>query len=129
MADWPTISLNPRLMSLLIRVAQEQGRFPVEVVQDALLRYFRELGVDVALGPDIPDIDMPPVRQGYFGPIGESGPPPEVPLAALFQLIDQGQRERGVEPLSEEKALQLASKELHEMRREGGAGRPQKVEQ
>lgn len=117
-------------MSLLLRVAQEQGRFPVEVVEEALLLYFRGLGVEVELGPDI-DIDIDtdaPRRRAHVERSVSPGHPSEVPIAALFQLIDQGQRERGVEPLSEEEALQLASKELHAMRHEGGAERPHRVE-
>lgn len=39
-------------------------------------------------------------------------------LAELFERIDRGQRERGVEPLSEEEAMRLAVEEQHAWRRE-----------
>lgn len=39
-------------------------------------------------------------------------------LEELFERIDRGQRERGVEPLSEEEAERIAYEELHAMRRE-----------
>jgi hypothetical protein len=41
----------------------------------------------------------------------------------LFERIDRWQRERGVEPLSEEEAMRLANEELHAMRRERGSAR------
>jgi len=37
-------------------------------------------------------------------------------LAELFEEIDQGQRERGVAPLSEDEAMRLAVKEQHAWR-------------
>ena len=39
-------------------------------------------------------------------------------LAELFERIDQGQKERGVEPLSEEETMRLAVEEQHAWRRE-----------
>jgi hypothetical protein len=39
-------------------------------------------------------------------------------LRELFEQIDQGQRERGVEPLSEDEAMRLAVDEQHAWRRE-----------
>lgn len=39
-------------------------------------------------------------------------------LAELFERIDQGQRERGVAPLSESEAMRLAVEEQHAWRRE-----------
>ncbi len=113
MADRLNIEINPRLVPTLLRLAQEQGRGPDVIIEEAFLLYLRGLGVDVGL---------------YVEPILSGGHPPEVPLVDLFEQIDQGQRERGVAPLSEEEAMQLASEELHAMRREGGAGRRQRVE-
>ncbi len=37
---------------------------------------------------------------------------------SLFERIDHGQEERGVEPLSDEEAMQLANDELHAWRNE-----------
>jgi hypothetical protein len=39
-------------------------------------------------------------------------------LGELFERVDRGQRERGVEPPSEEEALRLAVEEQHAWRRE-----------
>ena len=39
-------------------------------------------------------------------------------LAELFEGIDQGQRERGVAPLSEDETMRLAVEEQHAWRRE-----------
>jgi hypothetical protein len=39
-------------------------------------------------------------------------------LAELFEGIDQGRRERGVAPLSEDEAMRLAVEEQHAWRRE-----------
>lgn len=44
-------------------------------------------------------------------------------IEGLFERIDRGQRERGVEPLSGEEAMRLANEELHAMRRERKAER------
>jgi hypothetical protein len=39
-------------------------------------------------------------------------------LSELFERIERGQRERGVEPLSDEEAMKLAVEEQHAWRRE-----------
>lgn len=44
-------------------------------------------------------------------------------LAELFEEADRWQRERGIEPLSDEEALALADEELHAMRRVRRTGR------
>ena len=41
-----------------------------------------------------------------------------VTLAELFERVDSAQKERGVEPLSEEEAMRLAVEEQHAWRRE-----------
>jgi hypothetical protein len=41
-------------------------------------------------------------------------------IAELFERVDKGQKERGVEPLSEEEAMRLAVEEQHAWRRERG---------
>jgi hypothetical protein len=44
-------------------------------------------------------------------------------LEQLFERIDQGQRERGVEPPSEDEAMRLAVEEQHAWRRERRSAR------
>lgn len=41
-------------------------------------------------------------------------------LSELFERVDRGQSEQGVEPLSEEEALRIAVEEQHAWRRERG---------
>lgn len=45
---------------------------------------------------------------------------PGTTIAELFERVDRGQKERGVEPLSEEEAMRLAVEEQHAWRRERG---------
>ena len=42
-------------------------------------------------------------------------------LGDFFEDLERRRREEGVEPLSEEEAIDLANEELHAMRRERGA--------
>ena len=44
-------------------------------------------------------------------------------LDELFERIDRGQQERGVEPICEKEAMRLADEELHALRRERRIGR------
>lgn len=118
MADGLNIEIRGRLVPLLLHLARRQGREPDEITEEALLRYLRWLGLDV-------DLDSEEI---YVEPPEEPGRPQEDFLLGLFERIDRGQRERGVEPLSEEEAMRLANEELHAMRREGGAGRRERVE-
>ena len=85
--------IDERLLSEIRKLAQQQGRSERELLEEAIRRYLRE----------------PTRRSGS--------------LEELFERIDRGQRERGVEPLSEEEAERLAYEELHAMRRERKAAR------
>ncbi len=49
---------------------------------------------------------------------GAAGSPRD--LKEVFDSIDRYRRERGVEPLSEEKAMRLGAEEQHAWRRERG---------
>lgn len=44
-------------------------------------------------------------------------------LKELFERAERWQREQGVEPLSDEEAMEIANEELHAMRRERKASR------
>jgi hypothetical protein len=85
--------IDEKLLKEIRRLAQKQGRSERELLDEAIRRYLQE----------------PPRRSGS--------------LKELFERIDRGQRERGVEPLSEEEAMELADEELHAMRRERRATR------
>ncbi len=75
-------------MEELRRVAREQDRREDEVLEEAIRRYL-----------------ISDARRSKN-------------LADLFERIDRGQKERGVEPLSDEEALGLANDELHAWRDE-----------
>ncbi len=121
-ADRLHIEMGGRLAPILLQLAKEQGRDPNEIVEEALLLYLRGLGVelDPSFGKWFHEVDTERDEE-------PSGPVDDF-LLRLFERIDRGQRERGVEPLSEEEAMRLANEELHAMRREGGAGRSLRVE-
>lgn len=94
------VELNARVLQMVRRVAQRQGRSLPEVLEEAVLRYLE----DAEALADAREAER------------------------LFEDIGQGQRARGVEPLSEEEAMLLADEELHAMRRERrSAGREQQV--
>lgn len=95
MADRLRTEVDAELLAELRRRADEQGRVLRELVDEALRLYLAELDR--------------PRRPGD--------------LIELFERIDRGQRERGVELLSEEEAMRLADEELHAMRRERRIGR------
>ena len=88
--------ISTELLEELRRVAREQGRSETDVLEDAVRYYFR-LALDRALSD--PDLLKPN-------------------LSELFERVDREQRERGVEPLSEEEAMRLAVEEQHAWRRE-----------
>jgi hypothetical protein len=50
-ADVLRIEIGGRLVPILLRLAQEQGRAPNEIMQEALVRYLLEQGIET--GPDI----------------------------------------------------------------------------
>jgi hypothetical protein len=85
--------IDEKLLAEIRRLAAEQGRSERELLDEAIRRYLQE-----------------PRRRSSS-------------LEELFERIDRGQRERGVKPLSEEEAMELAYEELHAMRRERRATR------
>jgi hypothetical protein len=97
--------ISGELLEALRRLAEEQGRSESDLLDDAV-RYF--------LG-----------SYAYFTRISEHR---DVNVAALFpwgsnlrellDRVDAWQRERGVDPLSDEDALGLAVEEQHVSRRE-----------
>jgi predicted transcriptional regulator len=93
MAEKVRTEIDAELLEAVRRLARQQGRDESAVIEDAIRRY-----VSASSG-----------RPGT--------------LAELFERIDRGRKERGVEPLSEEEAMRLANEELHAMRREQTAER------
>lgn len=90
MADRRSTEVDAEVLAELQKRAGEQGRILRELVDEALRLYLAEL-------------DRPRRPGG---------------LNELLARIDREQRERGVEPLSEEEAMRLAVEEQHAARRE-----------
>jgi hypothetical protein len=104
------VEINERLLQTVRRLAEELGRSEEEVMEIAVLFYMQSLRMlSDSLRSDSADIGAP-VREVYVGE------PPARNLEELFSRADRWQRERGVEPLSEEEAMELANEELHDMR-------------
>jgi len=88
MTEKQRTEIDAGLLEELRRVAREQNRREDEVLEEAVRRYLT------------------------------SGARRSRDLIDLFDRIDRGQEERGVEPLSDEEALRLANDELHAWRDE-----------
>lgn len=105
MSEKTRTEISGELLEAVRRLAEAQGREEVEVLEDAV-RYFLGSYQFFTRISGLHDVDIATVY-----------PEPPGSLNELFERIDRGQRERGVEPLSEEEAMRLANEELHAMRR------------
>lgn len=128
MVEKPRIEISRELLDSMREVADEQGRVESEVLEEAVLLYLNyylhlRARLPGGLSPDTGTGDTAnigrPVREVYVAGLRR----PAESVEELFEGIDRGQRERGVEPLSEEEAMRLADEELHAMRREQRAER------
>lgn len=88
MAEKQRMEIDAGLLEELRRVAREQDRREDEVLEEAVRRY---LTYGARRSRDLID---------------------------LFDRIDRDQKERGIEPLSDEEAMRLANDELHAWRDE-----------
>ncbi|MGH3088721.1 MAG: hypothetical protein ACRDSJ_15560 [Rubrobacteraceae bacterium] len=97
MSETQRTEVSARLMEEVRRVAREQGRSESDVMNEAVALFLA-------------------LRQRFVrgGPVAE----PAGSLKAFFEHVAKWQRERGVAPLSDEEAMELANEELHAMRRE-----------
>lgn len=93
------------LMEELRRVAEEEGRPEDEVLEDAV-RFFLSLRAYFTEGS----------RTGGSRP---EGVPRAIELKGFLEDVAVWQRQRGVEPLSDQEAMRLAVEEQHAFRREG----------
>lgn len=111
MADKLRVEIGGELAPILLRLAREQGRGPDEITEEALLLYLRELKAEP--GPDTADIGKP-IETIYVQPPGRMGGVNS--FAELFERVERWQRERGVEPPSDEEAMRIAVEEQHASR-------------
>ncbi len=93
MSEKQKIEIDAGLLEELRRKAREQDRTEGELLEEIVRRY----------------LILAPRRSDSFG--------------EFFEKVERRQREEGVEPLSEDEAMQLANEELHAMRRERREGR------
>ena len=113
------VEISSELLEVVRILAEKQGRSETEVLQDAGLRYLRQTllrwlpGDSASIGEAVEEVYVEP--PGEY-PLGSGD------LGLLLDRIDRGQRERGVEPLSEDEAMRIADEELHAMRRERRSG-------
>lgn len=103
-----TAEIDGKLLEEVRRIAEEQKRSEREVMEDAL-RYFLTSRAFFEKTAGRREDDSERWRVGT--------------MKEFFAEIERWQRERGVEPLSDEEAMEFAVEELHAMRRERKAGR------
>ena len=103
MADVLRIEIGGRLVPILLRLAQEQGRAPNEIMQEALVRYLHEQGIET--GPDIGK----PIETIH------AEPPKDAPRNPLPGLLD---RMSSRFDLDEDEAMRIALEEQHAFRAE-----------
>ena len=110
------VEINERLLQTVRRLAEELGHSEEEVMETAVLFYMQSLRMlSDSLKSDSADIGAP-IREVYVEE------PPTRNLEELFAHAERWQQENGVEPLSEEEAMELANEELHDVRRERRSG-------
>jgi hypothetical protein len=102
-ADALRIEMGGRLVPILLRLAQEQGRAPNEIMQEALVRYLHEQGLET--GPDIGK----PIETIH------AEPPEDAPRNPLPGLLD---RMSSRFDLDEDEAMRIAVEEQHAFRAE-----------
>lgn len=93
MAEKQKTEIDAGLLEELRRRAREQSRTEGELLEEIVRRY----------------LVLMPRRSDSF--------------REFFEKVEGRRREEGVEPLSEDEAMELANEELHAMRRERREGR------
>ncbi len=97
MPETQRTEVSTQLMEEVRRVAREQSRSESEVVDEAVALFLS-------------------LRHRFVR--GEFAEEPSGGLKGFFEHVADWQRERGVEPLSDEEAAKLADEELRAMRKE-----------
>ncbi len=111
MAGMYGTEIDTGLMEELRRVAEEEGRSVEEVLEDAV-RFF------VSLRSYFTEGSRTGSSRTTTGGI-PGGIPRAMELKGFLEEVALWQRQRGVEPLSDEEAMRLAVEEQHAFRREG----------
>ena len=99
------VEISARLLQLISNIARQQGRAEQEVLEEAVLRYLREMGVDEAdIGREIGKIYAEPLE----GPFRSRGDP-------FLGLLGRMRSRFDVDP---DEAMQIAVTEQHAARQE-----------
>lgn len=108
--------LNSELLRAVREIAREEGRAEHEVLEEAVGLFLslrnRFVSDDSGANHGERKIHATPSRFESAGSFRE-----------YFEEAARWQEENGVEPLSDEEAMELANEELHAMRRERDAGK------
>lgn len=106
MADKVQTEISSDVLEAVRRLAREEGREESEVLEDAV-RFFLVSRIYFARLYPLRDVDIVAAADWRTDSLKE-----------LFERVAQWQKERGVEPLSDDAAMNLANEELHAYRRE-----------
>jgi hypothetical protein len=98
------VEISARLLQLISSIARQQGRAEEEVLEEAVVRYLREMGVeDADIGRQIGEIYAEPLEDPYRS---------RDPFLALLG------RMRSRFELDPDEAMQIAVREQHAARQE-----------
>jgi hypothetical protein len=100
------VEISARLLRLVSDIAQQQGRAEEEVLEEAVVRYLREMGVeDADIGRELGEIYVEPPLEGPFRSRG----------APFLDLLSRMRRRFDLDP---DEAMQIAVREQHAARQE-----------
>ena len=100
------IEISARLLQLISNIARQQGRAEEVVLEEAVVRYLREMGIDDAdIGREIGEIYVEPPLEGPFRSRG----------APFLDLLSRMRRRFDLDP---DEAMQIAVREQHAARQE-----------
>jgi hypothetical protein len=100
------VEISARLLRLVSDIAQQQGRAEEEVLEEAVVRYLREMGVeDADIGRELGEIYVEPPLEGPFRSRG----------APFLELLSRMRSRFDLDP---DEAMQIAVREQHAARQE-----------
>ena len=100
------IEISARLLQLISNIARQQGRAEEVVLEEAVVRYLREMGInDADIGREIGEIYVEPPLEGPFRSRG----------APFLDLLSRMRRRFDLDP---DEAMQIAVREQHAARQE-----------
>ncbi len=128
MAERQRTEISVELLDQVRAVARAQGRPEAEVLEEAVLGYLSFLAARSTFvrrsseARDTADVGRP-LEEIYADPHPDPVAWRPRSSSELFALVDRWQRERDIEPLSDDEAMRLAVEEQHATRSERGTPR------